>query len=109
MRHNPRAAPAPAKQDGSYDATIMVTPDMVAQLQARQARYNVSWVEEDMDASWLAPSRLLLYIYVARPTPALHTPVVLIDGTAASVTGQYNSRGLREERGSQADRLTDPG
>ena len=87
----------------------MVTSEMVAQLRARQARYNISWVEEDMDASWLAPSRLLLYIYVARPTPALHTPVVLINGKAASVTGQYNSRGLSDERGSRADRLTHPG
>jgi len=66
---------------------------MLAQLRGRQALYNISWVEEDLDASWLVPSRLLLYMYVARPTPSLATPSVLIDGTEVKVYRQYNSRG----------------
>lgn len=93
LRSNAMAAPVRQQGDGSFTANITVTSDMAAQLAARQAAYNISWVAEDLDASWLAPSRLLLYPYVARPTPSLPDPVVIIDGKAAAITRQYNSRG----------------
>jgi len=93
LRTNAMAAPLQQKEDGSYEGSITVTSDMASQLGHRQATYNISWVEEDLDASWLAPSRLLLYPYVARPTPGLPDPTILIDGKAAPITRQYNSRG----------------
>merc|ERR1712178_607105 len=66
---------------------------MLSHLQERQARYSISGTPEDMDASWLAPNRLLLYLYVARPSPGLAKPMVIIDGKTADVIPQYNSRG----------------
>merc|ERR1712185_219703 len=87
------AAPMQQKKDGTYQGKITVTSDMAVQLHHRQASYNISWLEEDLDASWLAPSRLLLYPYVARPSPSLPDPVILIDRKAVSLTRQYNSRG----------------
>merc|ERR1712070_693549 len=93
LRTNMMAAPMQQKKDGTYQASITVTSDMAVQLRHRQASYNISWVKEDLDASWLAPSRLLLYPYVARPSPSLPDPVILIDGKAMSLTRQYNSRG----------------
>jgi hypothetical protein len=95
LRLNSMAGPPPAKQD-SYEATITVTSEMHKQLQDRQAAYNISWNEGDLDASWLAPSRLLLYPYVTRPDASLADPLVRIDGKAVSVTRQYNSRGNHE-------------
>merc|ERR1712070_907185 len=93
LRTNMMAAPMQQKKGGTYQAKITVTSDMAVQLHHRQASYNISWVKEDLDASWLAPSRLLLYPYVARPSPSLPDPVILIDGKAVSITRQYNSRG----------------
>merc|ERR1712070_703018 len=93
LRTNVMAAPMQQKKDGTYQASITVTSDMAVQLRHRQASYNISWVKEDLDASWLAPSRLLLYPYVARPSPSLPDPIILIDGKAVSITRQYNSRG----------------
>merc|ERR1712137_115053 len=94
LRHNARAGPAPKNSTTAlYSANIMVTSAMLDQLQERQAKYNISWLPEDLDASWLAPSRLLLYTYVARPNPSLADPVVVIDGQPVVVTRQYNSRG----------------
>merc|ERR1712070_138373 len=93
LRTNVMAAPVQQKKDGTYQASIMVTSDMAVQLHRRQASYNISWLGEDLDASWLAPSRLLLYPYVARPTPSLPDPIILINGKAVPITRQYNSRG----------------
>ena len=94
LRYNALASPKPSSPlASSYNGKITVTSAMLAQLKARQDTYNISWVKEDVDASWLIPSRLLLYIYVARPTPALHQPVVHIDGKLMAVAKQYNSRG----------------
>jgi len=93
LRYNAIAAPAPTTLSDNYNAHVTVTTAMKTQLAERQAKYNISWVEDDKDASWLIPSRLLLYIYVARPTPALPTPKVKIDGKNVAVARQYNSRG----------------
>ena len=68
LRSNTMAGPPPQHtQDGSYSGDITVTSAMLTQLQERQAHYNIPWIQEDFDASWLVPSRLLLYIYAARP------------------------------------------
>ena len=72
--------------NGEYTATITITKAMLSQLAQRQERYNISWMPEDMDASWLAPNRLLLYIYVARPSPGLAKPAVAIDGKTVDVS-----------------------
>jgi len=93
LRTNARAAVTQQTKAGTYATSITVSSAMSAQLKDRQQRYNVAWLPEDLDASWLAPSRLLLYIYIVRPSPSLPTPVVLVDGKAVPVTRQYNSRG----------------
>jgi len=93
LRVNAMAGPAPkTRTANSYEAKITVTSEMLAQLQERQARYNISWVDSDLDA-WLAPSRLLLYPYVARPNASAASPSIEIDGKPAQVVRQYNSRG----------------
>jgi len=93
LRYNAIAAPAPTKPSSTYATHITATKEMFAQLEERQNTYNISWTEEDEDASWLIPSRLLLYLYVARPTPSLREPVVTIQGKSQKVYKQYNSRG----------------
>jgi len=93
LRRNARAAVISNLGAATCKATVTVTSAMKAQLAARQAAYDVQWVDADRDASWLIPSRLLLYLYVARPTPSLARPVVTIDGTQVTVEQQYNSRG----------------
>jgi len=93
LRHNARASPAPKASNAWHNSTIKVTTAMLEQLHNRQSKYNISWNKEDVDASWLIPSRLLLYPYVTRPTPSLAEPMVFIDGHPAEVAKQYNSRG----------------
>jgi hypothetical protein len=93
LRFNSLAAPVPKPLEASYNASITVTSAMLTQLKQRQREYNISWTSEDLDASWLAPSRLLLYVYIARPSPSLADPIVLVDGVPASLVRQYNSRG----------------
>jgi hypothetical protein len=92
LRHNARAATLKTV-DNRHDGTFTVTSAMVQQLEQRQTHYNISWVEADYDASWLVPSRLLMYLYVTRPTPSLAEPEVQIDGHVVKVAKQYNSRG----------------
>ena len=92
----PLSTPAPPTADftgGWYNVTATLPGAAKAQLDARQAKYNVSWRAEDYDAPWVVHSRLLLYPYIARPTPALARPRVLVDGAEKPVVPSYNSRG----------------
>ncbi len=72
----------------------MVTAAMQQQLEARAQAYPVNWTATDMRASWLAPARLLLNIFIADPRDSMAVQL-WIDGQSVPLTKAYNSRGLQ--------------
>eukprot|EP00300_Choanocystis_sp_HF-7_P008616 c16008_g1_i1.p1 GENE.c16008_g1_i1~~c16008_g1_i1.p1 ORF type:complete len:999 (-),score=182.04 c16008_g1_i1:1048-4011(-) len=78
---------------GWFNTTINVPSRVRDQLRQRTSDYPINWEERDMDASWLAPSRLLLYPFLTRPNwnAALS---VYVNDVEKTVQRAFSSRGL---------------
>ena len=74
-----------------------VPADITAQLEARSRAYPINWTTADKRATWLAPSRLLLNVFIESPSDSLVIGATL-DGEAITLAKAYNSRGLVRSR-----------
>ena len=77
---------------GKWNGTIVVTNDMRNQLESRKKSYPIPWNPTDYKATWLVPSRLLLYIYFENPDPTLSVSLTL-NSIPTNLSMAWNSRG----------------
>jgi hypothetical protein len=102
IHHNMPVAPGAVVPLGSWGGGWLNTSFTVAQalkdqMAARTKSYPINWTAADAKASWLVPTRLLMFFFIVRPSDA--TPITLIiDGAQVELTKAYNSRGLQHSR-----------
>ena len=75
---------------GTYAASFSVPARVFKQLADRKAKWPVPYTEDDLQAPWLGPHRLLLYIQVAEPSDAMNVTAKL-DGKPLPLRKAYNS------------------
>lgn len=78
---------------GNWQTTFTVPSAIGAQLSARRAHYPMPWDAADHKATWLVPERLLLNIFIEKPSDAMNVNLT-IDGAVQTLVPAYNSRGL---------------
>lgn len=61
------------------------------QLKERKKEWSFDWTEEDLQCTWLAPERLLLYIQIAEPDWKMEVSIKL-NGEPVEVKKAYSSR-----------------
>ena len=89
--------PPPGNTGGAFDLPFTIASAVYDQLDARQQAYPIRWTAAERNATWLIPSRLLAYIFFARPVD--HWPInASVDGLTIPVQRSYNSRGLARPR-----------
>ena len=78
---------------GAFSTTFVVSEAVKKQLAARAVAYPINWTfPTDYNATWLVPTRLLAYVFIASPRDTMEVSMV-VDGTAVPLTKAYNSRG----------------
>ena len=96
FRAMPIAPGAVAPDDfrgGWFNVSFAVPRAIADQLAARKRALNLDWAPREYNASWLVPSRLLMYASLRAPDDAMALDL-LVDGERAALTRAYNSRGL---------------
>ncbi|MCL5098750.1 MAG: hypothetical protein M1608_14710 [Candidatus Omnitrophica bacterium] len=78
----------PSFTGGVYEAQITIPSRVFDQLNARKAAWPVPYTSDDLLATWLGSYRLLLFVNVANPNPALAVSLE-IDGRKVSLTPAY--------------------
>ena len=78
---------------GWFNVSFAVPRAIADQLAARKRALNLNWAPREYNASWLVPSRLLMYASLRAPDDAMALDL-LVDGERAALTRAYNSRGL---------------
>lgn len=99
VQQNAPIGPIPPTDNtgGTFDLPFTIPLAVYDQLDARQRAYPIRWTAAERNATWLIPSRLLAYIFFARPLD--HWPInASIDGLTIPVQRSYNSRGLARAR-----------
>jgi hyaluronoglucosaminidase len=84
---------------GWFNTTFSISEALLAQLQRSQAEYPVNWTSVDMDATWLAPNRLLLYPYLVHPVASMAPVKAWVDDKPLKMLPAYNSRGNHDSKG----------
>jgi len=97
MPISPGAVPPQPWAGGWLNTTFVVPSAMKAQAAARSTAYPIDWAPADYKASWLVPSRLLVYAFVIKPANDMKL-TLMVDGAPANMTTAYNSRGLPHPR-----------
>lgn len=78
--------------DGSTVKADFVIPERIfAQLRQRKKKWPIEWTDEDLECTWLAPERLLLYIQIAEPDWKMQVSMKL-NGKPIEVKKAYSSR-----------------
>ncbi|MCK5173535.1 MAG: hypothetical protein KAR47_09090 [Planctomycetes bacterium] len=82
--------------DPSFDgktvrAKFSVPARIFDQLRQRKKAWPIEWTSEDLECTWLAPERLLLYIQIAEPDMKMEVSMKL-NGKPAKVKKAYSSR-----------------
>jgi hypothetical protein len=82
--------------DPSFDGRAVhgefIIPDRIfSQLEARRKKWPIEWTEYDLECTWLAPERLLLYIQIAEPDWKMEVSMKL-NGEPVEVKKAYSSR-----------------
>lgn len=75
-----------SQSDGTLSGTFTIPRRVFDQLQARKKAWPIPWSTEDLETTWLAPERLLLYIQIAEAKDS------------ASVSATLDGKELRFER-----------
>jgi hypothetical protein len=83
-------AERPEFTGGAVSATFRVPARVFEQLAARRKAWPISWTEEDLRSTWLAPERLLLYVQLAEPDDRWAASLK-IDGQAVELQKAYAS------------------
>ena len=84
---------------GWFNSTFSISEALLAQLQRSQAEYPINWTSVDMDATWLAPNRLLLYPYLVHPVASMAPILAWVDDKPLKMLPAYNSRGNHHSKG----------
>lgn len=92
-------APPPDLVKGWFNSTFTISSSMLAQLERSQAAYPINWTDADMDATWLAPNRLLLYPFIVSPVADMEPIRAWVDGKPLAMLPAYNSRGNHKSKG----------
>jgi len=83
---------------GWFNSTFTIPSAMLLQLERSQAAYPIQWTDADLDATWLAPNRLLLYPYVVHPLASMAPIEAWVDEEPLAMLPAYNSRGNRKSK-----------
>jgi hypothetical protein len=87
---------AVTRYDPSFDGTTVeaefsVPQRIFDQLEKRKRKWSFDWTEEDLECTWLAPERLLLYLQIAEPDWKMEAALKL-DGKPVELKKAYSSR-----------------
>ena len=93
----PEAVAPQSFAGGQFGVNFSIPADITAQLEERSRAYPINWTTADKRATWLAPSRLLLNVFIESPSDSLVIGATL-DGEAITLAKAYNSRGLVRSR-----------
>jgi hypothetical protein len=85
-------AVAPKAFTGAWFNTTFTIPAAIEQqLRARAQKYPISWTRHDLSATWLAPDRLLMTVFLSKPQ--IKAPVRMwINATEVTVGKASNSK-----------------
>ena len=61
----------PQFSGGNMRGEFRIPARIKQQLGARKETWSMAWTEEDLQCSWLAPERLLLFVQLASPDPKM--------------------------------------
>lgn len=75
---------------GTFTGTVRIPLRIFAQLSARQKAWPMPWTKEDMETTWLAPQRLLLFVQIAEPNDQIELGMKL-NGEAVKLKKAYSS------------------
>lgn len=80
----------PAFTGGKFTSTFRIPGRIRTQLAARRKAWPIPWTEEDLNTTWLAPERLLLFLQIAEPDDKM--PVTLrLNGSPVELKRAYSS------------------
>ena len=71
--------------------TFTLPPQVATQLANRSKAYPINWNQEDQDASWLQPARLLLFLQMPLPNVA-YAASMMLNKTALDPLPAYETR-----------------
>ena len=90
--HNQAVTTYDPSFDGtSVSATFDIPRRIFEQLNNRKSVWSFDWTEEDLECTWLAPERLLLYLQIAQPDWKMNAEMK-INGEPVLVKKAYSSR-----------------
>lgn len=75
---------------GTFTGAVRIPTRIFAQLSARQEAWPIAWTKEDLQTTWLAPQRLLLFVQIAEPSDQMEVGMKL-DGVTVALKKAYSS------------------
>jgi len=76
--------------DGSLHGTFAVPKRVLDQLAMRKVKWPVPWTQEDLESTWLAPERLLLFVQIADGNDGIEVSG-RVDGQPLKLRPAYSS------------------
>lgn len=80
----------PAFTGGTVSANFTVPARIADQLRSRQQAWPVAYTPQELEATWLGPQRLLLFVNIAEPSDGMPVSMML-DGQPVTLNKAYNS------------------
>ena len=81
----------PTFNNDTVRVTFKIPKRIFRQLAERKKKWSIDWTEEDLECTWLAPERLLLYLQIAEPNWKMEANIKL-NGKSLDVKKAYSSR-----------------
>lgn len=81
----------PYFDDETIISAFTIPRRIFTQLEERKIKWDIDWTKEDLECTWLAPERLLLYIQLAEPDWKMNISLKL-NGKSLKVKKAYSSR-----------------
>lgn len=81
----------PSFNETKVKADFLIPRRIFDQLEERKKKWPIEWTKEDLQCTWLAPERLLLYIQIAEPNWKMEASMKL-NGKPLEVKKAYSSR-----------------
>nr|MBD3620565.1 hypothetical protein [Sunxiuqinia sp.] len=76
---------------GQVNSSFKIPKRIFDQLAERKKKWDIDWTDEDLNCTWLAPERLLLYVQLAEPDWKMDVQMK-INGKSVDVKKAYSSR-----------------
>lgn len=80
----------PGFTGGTFTGEVSIPARIFAQLRARQKAWPIPWTKEDMETTWLAPERLLLFVQIAEPSDQMQA-IMKLNGETVKLKKAYSS------------------